>query len=198
MSQSIESINQKFEPQCVIHNNLYPQEYLFTTKEHYTTNEKLRQSFIKRNVCIYPLYKIINFNRITWTFIPVKNKNHTFLIKNNKFNDYLCAFNKTRDLNGIKPILNKLNQNGIETHRKCIWKLEKVDSNKRLYYIWNFEYNQPIYSSSVFIKKNSFKRGVYLWPKTVKSSKNLPEKFIWIIDCINGQFLWSKKVNNLF
>jgi hypothetical protein len=174
--------NQTLELQCVIHSHLHPHEYL------YTSNEIWRQLLIKRNIYTYPLYKVNDFKKITWNFTPINNQYDTFLIKNN--DDYLCSFNKTIDKNGIRPILNRLSQTGIKMQKKCMWKLEKDDSNKRSYFIWNVEFDQPMYATSFFLQNASFKR-IYLWPKQIKHTKKLSDKFIWIINCISGEFLWS-------
>ncbi len=186
----IVSINAKLEPKikgpnCLIHNRLYPNEYL------YTSNEIWRQ-FLKRNVYTYPLNEVDQLIRITWSIIPIHINNDTILIKSNKFNEYLCAFDKNPDaINGIKPTLVKLNLALIQFYEKCVWKLRKQvnfnqnnhkNSSLSSYSIWNFKFNQPIYAASFLYKKNLQKRNIFLWPKPIKSMKNLTDEFFWIID----------------
>jgi hypothetical protein len=67
---------------------LYPNNYLYTSN-------RVWRKFLKRNVYTYPLNEIDQLIRITWSIIPIHKNNDTILIKSNKFNENLCAFDVT-------------------------------------------------------------------------------------------------------
>ena len=168
---------------CLIRNRLYSNEYLFTS------NEIWRQ-YLRRNVYTLPLSEVDQLNKITWSLIPIHTENDTILIKSNKFNEYLCGYDKNPDMtNGIRPTLVKFNLALIPLYDRCAWQLRKVksnDNNPSSYLIWNVKYKQPLYSASFLFKESLQKRNIFLWPKPIKSISKLSDEFFWTIDFITN------------
>lgn len=172
---------------CFLRNANNSLGYLFAS------NDKDPSSF-DRMISTLPLDEVADTDMIKWELIAFDEeiKNNLFLIKNVKYNEFLCASkyhsDKTRQKRkvigwklkfGINQKINVLGHmvNALDMMReekKCIWKLGNVNFNK--YVILNAHYNEPIFP---VINAN-----VYAWHR---SDVNGIE-FNWFIDCVTIDF----------
>ena len=203
LNQSIEADNFSMQ-KCQIHNKAYPFEYLFVyrTYDVYYNRQK-------RRIFTIPLNLINNFDIIQFKFIQISN--NTYYIRNERFNEYVCA----SENQFFNPSINKINRYGLindyadsnkrrmifsvkpsKIDESCEWKLEKIKpfaefilfgkkiKQKESYRLWNVHYKKPLYAISTYVNGPNLKRAVALWYKKPDS-----EQFEWYIDCKSGEFL---------
>jgi hypothetical protein len=69
-----------------------------------------------------------------------------------------------------------------EWKKKCEWKFESIDENKKNYIIWNVFYQEPLYAASGLFKPlNNHNRNIFTWYGLPNSNQ-----FVWRVDCNSG------------
>ena len=176
--------------QCLIHNQEYSHEYLYNTDE-------FSAAHIKRNVFTYPLNKIKDYEKISWTFLPsifeIGEKNTTYyMIQSLKYDhEYLCGTNEHELMSPYRRLIKRLKLTDVKkrAHLICHWKIENEKSNNLTNNIVNMLFDEPLYAAAGFFSVERNKRSVYLW----RGKRNLhSKKFKWMIDCSKGEYLLSK------
>ena len=168
---------------CLIHNQLYSYEYLYSSNE---TRDK--------NVYLIPLGKVDNFAKLGWSIIRTENRNREqqFYLKSSYTGDYLCVSVNTGEYL-FQPLLKvERQQLTSSSHiQSCRWTIKKevMPKNKSYYSINSAFYGQSIYpTSSIFrFLTKDYKRQINLWIRKVKPDS---KKFKWNIDCSKGNFMW--------
>ena len=183
-TQSSSSSSSKFGSNCLIHNEAYRFEYL------YSINENNKKMSSQKNVHLMPLSKVNDFNNLRWSLIETQNKSGQFYLKSSLFDDYLCASFEYGDLFRLrrKVMRIKINSTNLNALENCKWILKQVDlekSNSR-YLITNVLFDQALYAATYFFQIQLYKRDVFLWNKKNVNSK----KFKWVIHCLTGYHLW--------
>ena len=185
MTQSVLNENISFE--CLIYNDEYKHEYLFTSDQLDPAD------YYKRKVYTYPLQHVDVFDLIKWHLIPIGDSNDTFYIMNSHFNEYLCASDFHLDLFELrrKVSTSKLNDaKSMDEHKNCEWRLEPVideismvaDEIEKLnrFIIWNVAHREPLYAASTLFKTLKNTRNVFTW-HSIPNSK----QFVWHVDCMS-------------
>ena len=144
--------------------------------------------------------------------IQKDQSNDTFYLINIKYNEYLCAkdahtdiFFMRRKLNTIRPkskylieaeyindtqqededdedYVGEMTDNYDDWRKKCEWKFESMDENKKNYIIWNVFYQEPLYAASGLFKPlSNHNRNVFTWYGLPNSNQ-----FVWQVDCNSG------------
>ena len=160
-----------FGTDCLIHNNQYKFEYLYSPSEMIPT------------VQLISLNKVNDFNNFRWSLVETRNQSGLYYLKSSYFGDYLCAlfdfgdiFEKRRSVARLKIDKNLYSLNN------CQWKIKQHKSIFRTYSIVNLLFDEPLYASRYL-----FQRKIFLW----HSENNIDsKKFKWIIDCQSGHHLW--------
>jgi hypothetical protein len=197
--------------ECVIHNKEYKYEYLYVTRETDETDGDQTKLFISHKVYAYPLIHLDDFDRIKWRFEMVKEQaNETFYLINMKYNEYLCATDSHMDIFFMrrKLITSRYKSNYLieaeyigpndtnyeeyggdydiasdyEWRKKCEWKFESIDEDKKNYIIWNVYYQEPLYAASGLFKPlSNHNRNIFTWYGSPNSNQ-----FVWQVDCNSG------------
>lgn len=171
-------------PQCIIQNNLFKLEYL------YTCSDLDQRQYYRRNVYTYNINDLNDVNEIKWTLIPVSILNNAFYLKSNRYSEYLCVSKRIQNhnlncnFNNYKRMAHTLrldhNISRLKDKYQCQWRFQKVNSTY-IFKIWNILYNQMLFAEShcfTTTRHNKSKRNVYLTHK-----ENL--KSYWLIDCLS-------------
>ena len=96
--------------------------------------------------------------------LPGEGLNDTFNIRNDKYGEFMCASSTHLDVFKSRRIINTLkSSNSFETDKKCVWKLEQLESETRDFIVWNLEYSEPLYASHDIYKTVKSRRNVYTW-----------------------------------
>jgi hypothetical protein len=179
--QSISNDNISFE--CLIHNDEYKHEYL------YTSDQLDPADYYKRKVYTFPLDRLINsidhldaFDKIKWRLVPVGDSNDTFYMINYQFDEHLCASNIHLDLFELRRKVSTVKHDEPIDYKNCEWRLEQqtvADEKLNRFIIWNVKHREPLYAASTLFKTLSYKRNVFTW-HSIPNSK----QFVWIVDCM--------------
>jgi hypothetical protein len=175
--------------ECLFYNEEYKGEYLYGV---------FGLNVVRRSVYTWSPLVVKEFNtnytqfsdaekQAIWVLEPVDATNQTFLIKNQKYNEYLYAsslhssfFNSRRK---VFTWLYKIN-NKDDSFR---WRLKDVDVNSNKYEIWNVKFDEPLFAASYFFRHDNLRRNVFTWNKKQPDSK----QFNWIVSCRNGRSIKS-------
>ncbi len=159
---------------CLIHNNQYENEYLYSLDERKAWTKEP-----KKFVNLIKLERVKNFSNLRWSLIETTNGSQQYFMKSLNHDDNLCATSIHADNFHLRRTVIRLKLNtGWDI---CKWKIQKLNSNtsNRTYTITNVFYNEPLYAASFFFQTKAGKREIFLWHKKDFNSK----KFKWIIEC---------------
>jgi hypothetical protein len=180
-SKLIQSYLPKLE--CIIQNNLFRNEYL------YTCDDLDEHQYYRRHIYTKKFVNLNSLDEIKWTLIPVKVDKNIYYLKNNKYSEYLCVSKRMQYhrsncyVNSNKRMAHTFKYNfnitNLNDKYQCHWRLEGVDFN--IYKICNVLYGQMLFAESDCFKSKRLikeKRSVYLTHKPNSKS-------FWRIDCFN-------------
>ena len=177
---SIKSSDQ-FGLDCLIHNNHYHNEYLYSYNENKTSKNAPR-----KQVNLISIGRINDFNNLRWSLIETTNQSGIYYLKSWHFGDFLCATNIFADNFKFRRIVVKFDLNrNVNIWKNCQWKIkkEKVKSKTELSYysMVNVFYDEQLYAAvaSMFLQRMPGRREIFLWHKKDFNSN----KFKWMIDC---------------
>jgi hypothetical protein len=164
---------------CLIKNIGYEDEFLYTCRDLDITNNFRRKVYT--NKLSYSLIK--NFDQIRWILVPVQDKNSTYFIINAQYRELFCASSnhlgsaRQRRKVSMLKINKELSIFDID-NQECMWRIDKEKGQDR-YYIWNANYQEPLYAASSLLKSvKSNRRNVFTW-----NSKPDSSQFVWYIYC---------------
>jgi hypothetical protein len=177
--------------ECYIQNKNYKLEYLYTSDDIIDLNKN--QFVYERRVYTYPFNRITDFDKLKWDLIQSNYTQGAYLIRSNKYDQYLCASNKFEDIFHMRQIIYR--HESIMS-RKCEWFIDNVEMtsfksvSKKIpafYSIRNVKYNKLLYATTFFYMNINEKRSVFLWYHS--NPKRLSNEFKWMIDCSKGNYI---------
>ena len=186
-ANSTNKTDYKFGSNCLIHNQEFKYEYL------YTSNDLDIEHIFKKNIYTRLLSKVDDFNKIRWSLIKSSNESFEYFIKSSYYNEVLCASNRFSYIFSVRRYVKReYIKNYKEIPKNCRWIIKKDLTSKKfddVYTISNVYYrNEHLYVASFFFKKTFYSRRIFLW--NIKTQNISSNKFRWQIDCNNGHFLW--------
>jgi hypothetical protein len=177
---------------CVIYNLEYSFEFL------YDSSDVVYFDHSKSVPYTFPITKVLNYDRIRWYLIPKLNDTRfeIFNIKSFKSGKYLCSADIFVDSFKTRR---KIMMSKKHFGRRCEWRLisfkarDFENDDSIINYIYNVEYEEPLYAASYFFKRDHLKRNIFLWHN--KKEAKTSTKFNWMIDCKTSDKNESLKVN---
>lgn len=139
------------------------------------------------------LSNTLGMDSLKWIFEPVEwiNDNSSYYIRNAKYNDeWLCTSHNRNDMFKTKRLvhLKNLNRESLITNKNCIWKLDELERGTSKFNVWNLNYYEPLYVTSLFIPLNTRGKNIYTYYKPPDSNQ-----FVWYIYCSKAySFKWKK------
>jgi hypothetical protein len=179
----INSKHTNFGIDCLIHNDAYRYEYLYSSNENKTNGG----NSMKNIVNLIPLAKVNHFDKIRWSLIQTNSESEQFHLKSSFYGDYLCASANHDDFFRTRRLVIKQNNHFKVKNKRydlldnCKWTIKRSDSKSSListYTITNVFYDEGLYAASYFFHKPNDHREVFL--SNIKGTN--PRKFKWIID----------------
>lgn len=174
---------------CLIYNDYY-NEALFSTEEN-SIFYKIREVFTGP---IPATGHTDDIKKYLWQLEPVQGLNRTFYIRNEHFNEHLQALKFTDSIffSQRRNIVTKLKHSDEDS--TFMWRFDEIPAKKssttrsrkstpnteatRLFYLWSYKYEEPLYAANFFFKKTSSKRKVFLWHGQPKN-----RKYFWQLKC---------------
>ncbi len=145
--------------ECLIRNQKYKQDYLYTTNKVYVYKKK---PFYMRKTNLMRLDKVDNFGSLRWS-ISKAFSNDTYFIKSHLYpGNYLCAIDEFQDLFNMKRSIQRLSvaSDDLSQLKYCEWKFVRSEPDKQSYRIWNQMFKQKLYAAkSIYTTE----RNIYLW-----------------------------------
>jgi hypothetical protein len=118
-----------------------------------------------------------------------------FYLKSNRFNDYLCAEETSMGILGNKKRVKRAGVSTAWHNPKCQWRLlenkRELKIDKPTYEIWNQAFNQSLLADWHVFGIRLVSRNVYLSTRQQHDQAKSSDRFKWIVDCRNGEFMWA-------
>ena len=162
-----------FGTDCLIHNDQYEFEYLYSPNEN------------TKSVDLINLKKVNDYNKLRWSLIETRNQSGQYYLKSSYFGDYLCALLNFGDIFQMRRRVARFKiDTNMSLFNNCKWTIKQHNSNlpSNIYSIVNVLFDEPLYAS-----KYLFQKEIYLWHRKKNADS---KKFKWIIYCQSGHHIW--------